>query len=566
METGQNELNSPGQFVFMPPMTSPDHRSLFAQRHWTFWLMVAVLVIVAAARLRLLNFPLERDEGEYAYAGQLILQGIPPYELAYNMKFPGTYLAYAAIMAFFGQTPAGIHLGLLLMTTGTALMLFWLGKKMLDDTAGIVAATSYAVLAASPTMLGNVGHATHFCAFFATAGLCFMRRSRQKQSWQNVAAFAVCFGMATLMKQHAVIIAAWAGLAFAVSKIFERNVSFAKRLGTVTFCAVAMLAPLGLVCLWLWHAGVFAAFKFWTFDYAREYVSGVPLAYAPQLFWHSFPKVVSVGGWLWLTAAAGLVAIWLDARWKNSRAWLLGFCLASALAVCPDFYFRKHYFLIALPALALLAGVAISGLQRWLNAAQQKFNARNLSVGIYAAMLAVSIASCANIWFYLPIPQIIRGTSATDHGLYGADPLPESEIVAKYIADNSPPNARIAVLGSEPEIYFLSHRHSATGYIYTYAMMEPQPFALQMQRQMMADLERQKPEFIVFADNIMSWNRRPDSDLSIFKWWDNYKTNYTLVGMTDIVSPTNTIIVLGTNFIAHYPEANGSALEIFQRK
>jgi len=35
--------------------------------------MVAVLVVVAAVRLRLLNFPLERDEGEYAYAGQLML-------------------------------------------------------------------------------------------------------------------------------------------------------------------------------------------------------------------------------------------------------------------------------------------------------------------------------------------------------------------------------------------------------------------------------------------------------------------------------------------------------------
>ena len=32
--------------------------------------MVAALVVVAAVRLRLLNFPLERDEGEYAYAGQ----------------------------------------------------------------------------------------------------------------------------------------------------------------------------------------------------------------------------------------------------------------------------------------------------------------------------------------------------------------------------------------------------------------------------------------------------------------------------------------------------------------
>jgi hypothetical protein len=39
---------------------------------------------------------LERDEGEYAYAGQLMLQGIPPYQLAYTMKLPGPFAAYAA--------------------------------------------------------------------------------------------------------------------------------------------------------------------------------------------------------------------------------------------------------------------------------------------------------------------------------------------------------------------------------------------------------------------------------------------------------------------------------------
>ncbi|MEI7808576.1 MAG: hypothetical protein WCJ07_08850, partial [Verrucomicrobiota bacterium] len=64
----------------MPPSEIYSRRF---QRHWTWWFMVAVLALVAAARLRLLNFPLERDEGEYAYAGQLILQGFPPYELAY---------------------------------------------------------------------------------------------------------------------------------------------------------------------------------------------------------------------------------------------------------------------------------------------------------------------------------------------------------------------------------------------------------------------------------------------------------------------------------------------------
>jgi len=49
----------------------------------TAWIFLAVIVLglVIAIRIRLLGIPLERDEGEYAYAGQLMLQGIPPYKL-----------------------------------------------------------------------------------------------------------------------------------------------------------------------------------------------------------------------------------------------------------------------------------------------------------------------------------------------------------------------------------------------------------------------------------------------------------------------------------------------------
>lgn len=83
---------------------APTERYKFPHRHWVRWLVVATILLVALVRLRLLNLPLERDEGEYAYAGQLMLQGVPPYQLAGNMKFPGTYAAYAIIMAGFGQT------------------------------------------------------------------------------------------------------------------------------------------------------------------------------------------------------------------------------------------------------------------------------------------------------------------------------------------------------------------------------------------------------------------------------------------------------------------------------
>src|SRR5512136_3438095 len=80
------------------------------------WIAVAIVIaFVAAVRIRLLQIPLERDEGEFAYMGQLMLQGIPPYLLAYNMKFPGIYAAYALMMAIFGQTIAAIHLGLMIV-------------------------------------------------------------------------------------------------------------------------------------------------------------------------------------------------------------------------------------------------------------------------------------------------------------------------------------------------------------------------------------------------------------------------------------------------------------------
>src|SRR5437016_12571923 len=74
-----------------------------------WWVLaVAVFSLTAAVRIRLLGIPLERDEGEYAYAGQPLLQGIPPYELAYTMQFPGTYVAYAITKLVLGQTIAAI--------------------------------------------------------------------------------------------------------------------------------------------------------------------------------------------------------------------------------------------------------------------------------------------------------------------------------------------------------------------------------------------------------------------------------------------------------------------------
>ena len=71
---------------------------------WALACLLAILLLTAAVRIRLVDVPLERDEGEYAYAGQLILQGAPPYRHVYNMKMPGIYAGYALLEAAFGET------------------------------------------------------------------------------------------------------------------------------------------------------------------------------------------------------------------------------------------------------------------------------------------------------------------------------------------------------------------------------------------------------------------------------------------------------------------------------
>src|SRR5256714_15251653 len=180
-----------GKTVFVTHKIDISHKALpFV------WCLLAVIVfgLVLVIRIRLLEIPLERDEGEYAYAGQLILQGIPPYKLAYNMKFPGTYAAYAVIMSIFGQTITGIHLGLLLVNAATVILIFFLGRQLISSTVGLAAAMSYAVLSVSASVLGFAGHATHFVLLPVLGGTLLLCSSTDRQALGRLFASGLLFG------------------------------------------------------------------------------------------------------------------------------------------------------------------------------------------------------------------------------------------------------------------------------------------------------------------------------------------------------------------------------------
>ncbi|MFZ2197104.1 MAG: glycosyltransferase family 39 protein, partial [Thermodesulfovibrionales bacterium] len=261
-------------------------------------------------RIRLLEFPLERDEGEYAYIGQLILQGIPPYSEAYNMKFPGTYLMYALIMSMFGQTIQGIHLGLLIVNCATIVLVYTLGRKIISDFGATVASGTYALLSLSSSVFGFAAHATHFVVLSALGGTLLLLHGLKTEKPLPYFLSGALLGISFLMKQPGIFFFIFGGTYLIYYHVSSRPAHSTKAI-FLKFGAFSLGAslPLLITVLWLYAAGVFDRFWFWTVVYASSYGSQIPLSNAFAAFRQQFPPVADGFLLFWILSVLGFIAI-----------------------------------------------------------------------------------------------------------------------------------------------------------------------------------------------------------------------------------------------------------------
>jgi hypothetical protein len=506
-------------------------------------------------RIRLLAIPLERDEGEYPYAGQLMLQGIPPYHLAYNMKFPGVYAAYALIMSIFGQTSVGIHLGLLIVNIASTVIIFLIARRLISSAAGNAVAASYAILSVSSSVLGLAAHATHFVMLPVLAGaLVLLNPALTKKM---VFASGSLFGIGFLMKQPAMFFVCF-GAAYLLFRDWRAKLHRNQILLRNALFTIASILPLAVASFWLWQAGVFAKFWFWTVLYAKEYGSLIPISQAVRVFFREIGGAIGSGWLLWSLAALGVIVSVCDKTIRNAAFFILTFLVFSGLALCSGFYFRQHYFIFILPAICLLVGVVVASASNFCSRLARPL--RLLPLAIFGASSSFALLAGQQIF-------LVQRSSDAARMIYDGNPFPEAVRVAEYLREHSNPTDTIAILGSEPEIYFYAHRHSATGYIYTYGLMEPQRFAGQMQHEMMREIEAARPRYLVVVAVAISWLRQPSSETEIFEWIDRYTAeNFRLDGLVNIVSRERTDYYLPLWVDPRSIQLSQYYLLIFERK
>jgi hypothetical protein len=532
--------------------------------HWLPWGAVLLIILfVGAIRVRLLEIPLERDEGEYAYIAQLMLQGVPPYQAAYTMKLPGTPAACALSMLVFGQTTVGIHLGLLLTNAATIVLVFLLGRRLLDVWAGVAAAAAYALLSLSPGVMGLAAHATHFVMLPAVGGTLLLWRALQTRRASAFCLSGLLFGAAFLMKQAGAFFGLFGWLLLLWNEVRHRPIYLAGGVKRTLVFMSGLLLPWLLTCLILWRLGVLRQFWFFTVQYAREYGAQQSMSAGWQDLCTTLPFVIRPNAGLWVLGCVGLFFTCSARNLSEIRIFLAGFLCCSFLAVCPGLYFRGHYFILLLPALALLIGVAISeGRRRFLSRTALRVWV-HLPFGLLMLALGYSVIQQRAIWFQLSPAQVCRK-------VYLQNPFPESLVIADYIRHHSSDNARVAVLGSEPQIYFYSRRRGATGYIYTYPLLERQPHAARMEAEMIHEIEAARPEFLVLVRIGWSWESssqlKPGRVVKVFDWSQRFVTeHYDRVGVIDIISPNRTEYRWDAEAAAYQPESPDTVL-VFRRK
>jgi hypothetical protein len=482
--------------------------------HWVALSLVVLFVI--GIRVRLLDIPLERDEGEFAYVGQLMLDGIVPYKMAYVIKLPGTAAIYALSMVLFGQTTAGIHLGLLLANVTGIVLVFLVAKKWFGAGVGLIAAVIYALMSLSAGVLGSAAHATQFVTPAALGGILLLLRSLESGRLATLFWSGILFGLAFILKQPGILFGAFGGLLLLGNELKARPVNWKLCLGKAAVFCFGMILPFAILCLIFWRAGVFGRFWHWSFmvagggwvslregwDYLAAYADW--LLYIGQLPF-------------WVLAGLALPFVyWMSAAGPRRLAFL-AFCGFSIFAGCLGLHFIPHYFVLTLPAVGMLIGLGVVEARQFLlspkflafisffvEARQFSGNAKFLAFVSFLPgtlfCVVCGYAVCAEqSYFFRDTPDEIS------NAIYHGNPFRAAVKVADYIKKNSTPDSRIAVLGSEPEIYFYAHRHSATGHLSTYILMEGRPYSHDMQEEMIREIKAAAPEYIIHFNTGLSW-------------------------------------------------------------
>lgn len=524
--------------------------------------LAVVILLVILIRSKFVNIPFERDEGAYSLNGRSLLEGKIPYKDFYEQKFPGVFYFYAFMVSVFGATVKGMHIGFIFLNIASLLLLFFAARKLFSPFAGLITATTFAIVSITPTLSGFTIQSEHGVAFFSCLGIFLYAVAREKQRWYWYLIMGLAFGAAFMVKTTGLFMMGWGGIILLTDFFFSKERVFKDLVIRVTWYGIGAFFVIGILFLIIYMKGAFKDMIYFVYDIPKYYVNRISREEGMKYFEYSRDAVVANYKFLWIHGMLALALCFIKSIDWKTRFFVFTLAFMSFLTIVPGYYFYGHYWIQTLPGLAMLSGITYYCFTLLL---KDRFKVTSpglkyIYLGVFAVFVCMHLSKQKSYYFHPNYDLILRQ-------VYGNNPFPETMQIANYLNQIAKPEDQVAVFGSEPQLYIYMNKKCPTRHIFFSTLVASIPEHKQFQREFVAEIEKEKPKYFVFYRHAVSLLVQANTDQYVFEWANKYLTeNYKVIGVVDMPDgQLNSTNVFGKESETYQPKGQ-NVIYIFEKK
>lgn len=471
-------------------------------------------------------WPMGRDQGVFAWIGDVIVRGGTPYRDAWDVKGPAVHYTYALVQWMLGRTMWGIRAFDLLFLAIAGVALWRLLKRFGGGLAANVGTPLFVFLYLRQGYWSTAqadGWATMTLVFAIYLVLAPGRGPRLR--W--IAAGALV-GLAALFKSTYLAFL----LPFVVIAVAERHDTLRAAVGSMAMVTASCIVVIGLSLVWLALHGALRDFLEIQLQFNVAVHRGV---HGRSLLRHvsaigefiSSPCVLAQVPFFSL----GIVRVWRAPR--PFAAGLLAFLVvALGVVVLQDKYYRYHWTPMY-AALAVFTALGVTEFDRLFGKEGAGASVTRLLAKGWILLMIVFIMTAArpllyrSAWSTFVLGQTSRESYYARFGTYATGDfsfLAEKQ-TADYLERRTDPGDLVLVWGVDPLVNYLCGRASPSRFGHHYALIvgDGTRFHERYRREFMRDIVARKPEYIVIVDEDTT-NLRPKTSQQYFEEFEEFSS------------------------------------------
>ncbi|MCR4280409.1 MAG: glycosyltransferase family 39 protein [Candidatus Komeilibacteria bacterium] len=447
---------------------------------WSVISVIGITIFFIVSTWNSLAMPMHGDEGSYAYTAWQLTNDNPPYSTSYDVKPPVLYYLYTLPTIISPHSIVPIRIMGIISLALTILIISLIAQKEWGARAAHIAAWLSVPILTLPHLLTQVTSAEKLLLLPLLASTLFsLYYVNNNHKWPWILSGAL--GMiAILIKPTCVLLLLFIWL-YALRRHHSQNGNLRQvgfqailiGLGSLSVLLISLAYFVQkniLPALWE-NTVIFPLYFFQVFSAEIDYL----LRFLKSFLTH----------W-WLIFI--YIAIGLLLKGKHILFYIV-LCLLGLITVYK--FPSGHYYFIVLPFFILAGAGSLTTIIARLKSQQ-----------LHWRLLIVAVTIMVMIW---PIKmQYFLTPNKLSYWIYGNTLYIDAVNVAAYIQSQTTAEEKILVLGSEPQIYYLSGRQSVTRFINHFPITIPSPYLTEYVNEFYDDLIRERPRLIIIPNYMFS--------------------------------------------------------------